>query len=113
MVSHPTRDPFTLVARRAMRSSTVPTGSSFVWRKQRVRQIPVFVAKTMSELAVLRHFFLTLDTELESIIEAEDVLTQAESPWIPTYDQLVADRAAHDDDPADGQEDLWADQYWD
>ncbi|MCI0352022.1 MAG: hypothetical protein L0Z53_21595 [Acidobacteriales bacterium] len=44
----------------------------------------------MAELNALHRFFLTLDDELERIIEDEDRVTQATDSSIPSHEELVA-----------------------
>jgi len=88
-------------------------------RESRTRQPPSFVGKTLSELDALHRFFLTLDTELERIVENEDLVTRATDPLIPSHEELVAAEERADPElEAQFAEELalldeqGADQYW-
>jgi hypothetical protein len=71
--------------------------------KRRIPKVLSFVRVTIGELQTLRYFFWTMDTELDRVIESEDMVTTIESGYNPEAKQDLEVRSMNK---------LYEDDYW-
>lgn len=73
---------------------------------------PQFVKASMAELHALRYFFLTLDTELDEVIEREELKVRASDPTVPSHEAVLASPPPELFPETEGLDALYDEQYW-